>query len=72
MFKLFCNHKCEHTKPDDNAFKRGWEAGFASGMMKSWDSLLPIMTENLEKLKEKMREDAVQEAIARLRAPNKK
>lgn len=45
---------------------------FSSGVNKSWDFLLPVMMENVEKLKAKMREDAAKEAIERLHAANKK
>ena len=46
---------------------------FSQGMNKCWDMLLPIMSDNIEKLKTKMKDDAITEAIQRLKnAPNKK
>lgn len=51
---------------EDRAYKRGWEAGFSAGMLKSWDSLLPIMSENIDKLKQKIKDDAIMETINRL------
>ena len=47
-------------------YKRGWEAGFSAGMLKSWDSMLPMVYENFDKLKQKMKEDATNEALKRL------
>ncbi len=56
----------------EREYKRGWEAGFASGMMKSWDSLLPIMTENIDKIKQKIKDDAIRETIANLKKDKEK
>lgn len=49
-----------------------WVEAFTSGANKAWELLLPVMTDNIAKLKLKMQEDAVQEAIARMRVTNKK
>lgn len=49
-----------------------WTEAFSQGVSKCWDLLLPSMTENIEKLKSKIREDAIHEAIGRLNATNKK
>ena len=46
---------------------------FSQGINKAWDLLLPVMSENIDKLKIKMKEDAAIEAIQRLKyASNKK
>lgn len=60
-----CNCQSKLTEADRI---KAWQDGFNTAMSKSWDILLP----NIDKLKDKLREEAVQEAIARLRAPNKK
>lgn len=50
-----------------------WSEAFSQGMSKSWDLILPVMLENIEKLKSKIKEDATMEAIQRLKnAPIKK
>jgi len=50
-----------------------WADAFGKGMEKSWDLLLPVMLDNIEKLKSKIREDAAIEAIKRMNhATNKK
>lgn len=49
-----------------------WAQAFTAGASKAWDLITPVMTENLSKLKIRMEEEAVQTAIARLRASNKK
>lgn len=49
-----------------------WAEAFSMGVSKTWDMLLPIMSENVDKLKSKMKEDAIHEAIGRLHATNKK
>lgn len=49
-----------------------WTEAFTLGISKCWDMLLPSMQDNLDKLKQKMKDDAIQEAIARLHASNKK
>ena len=49
-----------------------WTEAFTLGVSKCWEMVLPVMSENLDKLKSKMKDDAIHEAIARLRAPNKK
>jgi len=50
-----------------------WTEAFGQGMSKCWDLMLPIMQENMDKLKSKLKEDAAMEAIQRLKnAPNKK
>lgn len=58
MFDFLCKSEKE--------YKRGWEAGFSAGMLKSWDSMLPMVHENFDKLKQKMKEDATDEALKRL------
>ena len=46
---------------------------FSQGINKCWDMLIPVMSENIEKLKTKVKDDAISEAIQRLKnAPNKK
>lgn len=50
----------------ESYYKRGWEDGFSAGMLKSWDSMLPLVYENFDKLKQKMKEDAITEALKRL------
>lgn len=58
--------------------QEAWLAGFKTGMEKAWDLMLPLSLENVEKLKQKIREEATIEAISRLtpkeskNAPNKK
>jgi len=60
-----CN--CSSKLTEEDRIK-AWQEGFTTAMSKCWDILLP----NMDKLKEKLREEAVNEAIARFRAPNKK
>lgn len=43
-----------------------WMDGFAAGVSKSWDSLIPVMAGNIEALKKKIHEDATLEALKRL------
>lgn len=49
-----------------------WAEAFTAGATKTWELIVPVMTDNLSILKTKMKEEAVQEAIARFNAPNKK
>lgn len=49
-----------------------WAEAFTAGANKTWEIIVPVMTDNITKLKKKMEEDAIQEAIARLNASNKK
>ncbi len=49
-----------------------WAEAFTAGANKTWDLIIPVMTENISKLKKKIEEDATAEAIARLRVTNKK
>lgn len=49
-----------------------WTEAFTLGMNKCWELMLPIMSENLEKVKLKLKEDAAKEAIGRFNAANKK
>lgn len=65
MFWNKCNCSSKLTEADRI---KAWQEGFTTAMSKSWEILLP----NIDKLKERLREEAVQEAIARLHAPNKK
>lgn len=65
------------SKPnkEEEAFKNGWQVGFSAGMLKSWDLLIPVMSENMDRLKQKLKDDAISEAISRLEnrsASNKK
>ena len=43
-----------------------WAEAFTSGMNKAWDILLPVMTENLEKVKKKIYDDAVRDTVNRM------
>lgn len=43
-----------------------WIQGFTAGVSKSWDLLTPIMVGNIEKLKDKIRDEATEEAIRRM------
>ena len=46
---------------------------FTLGVSKTWDTMLPIMQDNMDKLKAKIKEDATIEAVQRFKnAPNKK
>lgn len=45
---------------------------FSLGMSKCWELALPMMAENVEKLKLKIKEEAAKEAIGRFNATNKK
>jgi len=49
-----------------------WNQAFTTGVSKTLDMIIPSLTEGFDKYKIKVREEAVTEAIARLRAPNKK
>ena len=49
-----------------------WSQAFTLGVSKSWEMMLPIMTQNLDKVISKIKEDSVKEAIGRLNATNKK
>lgn len=49
-----------------------WTEAFSLGVSKSWEMMLPIMTQNLDKVISKIKEDSVKEAIGRLHATNKK
>ena len=49
-----------------------WTEAFTLGMNKCWELMLPIMSENIEKVKLKLKEDAAKEAIGRFNAANKK
>ncbi len=48
-----------------------WETAFTAGATKTWDLIMPLMTQNIEKLIKKIQEDATVEAIKRLQV-NKK
>lgn len=43
-----------------------WAEAFSQGMNKAWDLLLPLMTDNFEKLKKKIHDDAVMETVHRM------
>ena len=49
-----------------------WTEAFTLGMNKCWELMLPIMSDNVEKVKLKLKEDAAKEAIGRFNAANKK
>ncbi len=49
-----------------------WTHAFTAGVSKTIDMLIPTITEGFDKFKVQVREEAMKEAIARLRAPNKK
>ena len=49
-----------------------WVEAFSQGVSKCWDVLLPAMSENLDRVKSKMKDDAIREAIGRLHVTNKK
>lgn len=49
-----------------------WTEAFTLGVSKSWEMMLPIMTQNLDKVIAKIKEDSVKEAIGRLNVTNKK
>lgn len=68
MFK-FCNHKCE--KLEEEALKKAWMDGFCCGVSKQWDFVLPLVTQNFEKLILKIKEESAKEAVTRLQG-NKK
>lgn len=69
MFK-FCNHKCDKT--ENELLQKVFIEGFSLGLSKQWDMLLPTMTQNFEKMVQKIKEDAAKEAIGRFNAANKK
>lgn len=47
-----------------------WATAFSDGATKTWDFLIPVMTQNMEKMLKKVREDSTMEAINRLRKDN--
>lgn len=49
-----------------------WAEAFTLGVSKCWDLLLPAMTENIDKMKTRIKEDCAREAIGRFNATNKK
>lgn len=49
-----------------------WSQAFTTGVSKTLDMIIPTITSGFDKFKVKVQEDAVQEAIARLRVTNKK
>ena len=49
-----------------------WTEAFTMGVSKTWDLLLPLMQDNIDKIKSKANDDAIKIAIERLRASNKK
>ena len=65
MFWQKCNCESKLTEADR---VKAWQEGFNTAMSKSWDVLLP----NIDKLKDKLREEAAKEAIGRFNASNKK
>ena len=68
---MFWN-KNEKVDKEKDAYIQGWQVGFSEGMLKSWDLLIPLMSENMDKLKQKLKDDAILEAVKRLNATNKK
>lgn len=48
-----------------------WMEGFAAGVSKSWDSLIPIIQGNVEQLKKKVYEDAINDSIKRFNGAKK-
>lgn len=64
MFK-FCNHKCEKLESD--LLQKVWLEGFSAGVSKQWDTLVPLLTQNIDKLIAKIKEDAAIEAVNRLK-----
>ena len=49
-----------------------WAQAFSMGVSKTWDMLLPTMTENIEKLRESLFQRATEEALGRLNGNHKK
>ena len=64
--------KNEKVDKEKDAYIHGWQVGFSEGMLKSWDLLIPLMSENMDKLKQKLKDDAILEAVKRLNATDKK
>lgn len=49
-----------------------WAQAFTAGVTKSWDLIQPFMTENIEKIKKQLYDDAYTKAIGSLNGNHKK
>jgi len=82
--KALGERKCELIKADNELREQikllqakaspneVWTHAFTTGVSKSLDMFIPTLTEGLDKFKSKIKEEALAEAIARLRVTNKK
>lgn len=49
-----------------------WAEAFTQGMSKAWDLMLPVIQENVDKVKQAIHDKAITETLARLNGNNKK
>lgn len=43
-----------------------WESAFSQGFSKAWDMMVPLMTQGLEKVKEKIKEQEIENSLPRI------